>query len=193
MTLYNVHVYREMRLRFIGIEADTPQAAADIAHGSPTKDADDIDDRDGQDLSALVDTLGDEEYEDSKTIDFEAGRLLNAAPDLLAACQAALDPIARIRCAYPETQNKHAYDMAVKAETLIRDAIDKVNPPKAADYRRGVYWNIEQMPNGRWVLWDKKEGFMDAVQTFDTQDEAEGWAEAMDYEGAIRTEAGRTA
>ncbi len=61
-------------------------------------------------------------------------------------------------------------------------------PPKAVSYTRGEYWNIEKMAhNGRWVLWDKKEGFMDAVQTFDSEDEAEGWAFAMDYEGAKDT------
>jgi hypothetical protein len=33
MTTYNVHLYREMRLDFGGIEADTPEAAAAIATG----------------------------------------------------------------------------------------------------------------------------------------------------------------
>ena len=31
MTIFNVHIYREMRLIFTGIEADTPEAAAAIA------------------------------------------------------------------------------------------------------------------------------------------------------------------
>jgi hypothetical protein len=110
--------------------------------------------------------------------------LLSVAPELLAARDAAMDSIARIRCAYPETQSKRAYDMAVKAETLIRAAMEKAMPRKPVDYSRGKYWNIEQMPNGRWVLWDKRDGFMDAVQTFDTEEEAEDWADAMDYQPA---------
>ena len=31
MTLYNVHLYREMRLVYEGISAETPEAAAAIA------------------------------------------------------------------------------------------------------------------------------------------------------------------
>ena len=63
MTKYNVHIYREMRLTFDGIEADTPEAAAAIARDKPTGDADDIDDCDGENLAALVDVAGDEDYE----------------------------------------------------------------------------------------------------------------------------------
>ena len=83
MTTYNVHIYREMRLRFDGIEADTPEAAASIARNKPTDAADEIDDCEGMTLSALVDLVGDEEYEESVFIDFEPERLCKAAPKLL--------------------------------------------------------------------------------------------------------------
>jgi hypothetical protein len=83
MTLYHVHIYREMKLLFNRIEADTPEAAAAIARDKPTDDADHIDDCDGENLAALVDVLGDEQYEKSVTIDFEAERLRKAAPRLL--------------------------------------------------------------------------------------------------------------
>jgi len=85
MTQYIVHLYREMRLSFTGIEADTPQAAAAIAAGKPTDDADNIEDCDGQDLSALVDLAGDEDYSQSVTVDFEGERHRKAASALLAA------------------------------------------------------------------------------------------------------------
>src|SRR5262249_55576332 len=85
MTIYNVHIYREMRITFGGIEADTPEAAAEIARGKPTGHADDIEDCDGQDLGALVDVAGDEDYEHSVTIDFEIERQRKAASELLAA------------------------------------------------------------------------------------------------------------
>jgi hypothetical protein len=39
MTTYNVHIYREMKLRFDGIEASTPEAAADHARDLPTEEA----------------------------------------------------------------------------------------------------------------------------------------------------------
>ena len=45
--IYNVHIYREMRLKFDGIEATTPEAAAEIARDKPTDQADEIDDCEG--------------------------------------------------------------------------------------------------------------------------------------------------
>jgi hypothetical protein len=84
---YNVHIYREMRLVFGGIEADTPEAAATIARDKPTEEADSIDDCEGETLSALVDLAGDEEYEQSRSISFEEERLRRASPALLAARQ----------------------------------------------------------------------------------------------------------
>jgi hypothetical protein len=91
MTLYTVHLYREMRLLFERIEAETPEAAAAIARDRLTEDADDIEDCDGEDLGALVDVVGDDQYEQSVMIDFEDDRLRKAAPELLAACQMVVD------------------------------------------------------------------------------------------------------
>ena len=83
MTIYNVHIYRELILRFDRIEAEAPDAAASIARDKPTDEADDIDDCDGETFSALVDVVGDEKYEQSCLIDFEAERLRKAAPKVL--------------------------------------------------------------------------------------------------------------
>jgi hypothetical protein len=82
--IFNVHIYREMRLLFGGIEADSHEAAAAIARDKPTGDADDIDDCDGETFYA-VDVRGDDEYEQSRWIDFEPERERKAAPKLLAA------------------------------------------------------------------------------------------------------------
>ncbi|MDX2059681.1 MAG: hypothetical protein SFV24_17855 [Gemmatimonadales bacterium] len=71
MTLYNVHLYREMRLLFTDIEAESPEAAAATARDKLTGEAAEIDDCDGQTLAALVDEIGDSEYERSVLIDFE--------------------------------------------------------------------------------------------------------------------------
>ena len=87
MTTYTVHIYREMRLSYAGIEADTPQAAAIIASGKLTDEADNIDDCDGEDLSALVDAAGDADYRHSVTIDFAGERARKAARALLDACR----------------------------------------------------------------------------------------------------------
>jgi hypothetical protein len=86
-TIYNVHIYREMRLVFGGIEADTPEAAASNARDKETEEADSIDDCDGETLAALVDLVGDEEYEQSRFIDFEPERQRKAAPKLWAALE----------------------------------------------------------------------------------------------------------
>ena len=58
MTLYNMHIYREMRLAFYRIEAATPDTAAVIARDTLTSHADDIDDCDGETFAALVDVVG---------------------------------------------------------------------------------------------------------------------------------------
>lgn len=87
MTIYNVHIYREMRLFFDGIEADTPEAAAAIARDGLAEDADAIDECDGEDFAALVDMQGDTDFERSVTIDFAPERRRKAAPALLAALE----------------------------------------------------------------------------------------------------------
>jgi hypothetical protein len=90
MTQYIVHLYREMKLSYTGIEAGTPEAAAAMVGGKPTADADNIEDCEGQNLSALVDRAGDDDYSQSVTIDFEAERIRHAAARLLAALEAVL-------------------------------------------------------------------------------------------------------
>jgi hypothetical protein len=69
--LYNVHIYREMKLRFDGIEASSPDAAANIARDGLTEDADAIDDCDGVTIASLVDVVGDEDFTRSRFIDFD--------------------------------------------------------------------------------------------------------------------------
>jgi hypothetical protein len=98
MTRYIVHLYREMRLTYTAIEAETPEAAAAIAGGKATDDADNIEDCEGENLSVLVDVAGDDEYEHSRSIDFETERQRKAAPKLLAALKAVL----------PYAQSEHA-------------------------------------------------------------------------------------
>ncbi len=81
MTLYNVHIYREMRLVFGGIEADTDETAAAIARDKPTGDADEIDDCDGETFYACVDVRATSEYEQSRWIDFEPERAAQGRPE----------------------------------------------------------------------------------------------------------------
>lgn len=78
MTLYNVHIYREMRLLFTEIEAESPETAAAIAGDKLTSEAAEIDECDGRTFAALVDEIGDSEYERSVMIDFEQDRLREA-------------------------------------------------------------------------------------------------------------------
>lgn len=68
---YHVHVYRQMRLTFSPVVADSPEHAAAIARRLPTDEALSIDDCDGETVAALVDLDGDEPFERSVAIDFE--------------------------------------------------------------------------------------------------------------------------
>jgi hypothetical protein len=87
MTLYNVHIYREMRLKFDGIEAPTPEEAAQAAGELSLKVADDFDECDGETFTALMDVIGDENYQHSVTIDFEPERRRKATAQLLEVCE----------------------------------------------------------------------------------------------------------
>lgn len=82
MTLYNVHIYREMRLFYPGIEAATPEQAARVAEAKPTADAEYSEDCDGESLSALVDVVGDDEFSQSAVIDFDGEQTRKAASAL---------------------------------------------------------------------------------------------------------------
>ena len=88
MTTYNVHVYREMRLAFGGIDAQSPEAAANIARDKSTDEADSIDDCEGETLAALVDVVDDEDYGQSRMIDFEGERTRKAANAMLTTLKA---------------------------------------------------------------------------------------------------------
>ena len=84
MTRYNVHIYREMRLFFPGIEAGSVDEAVGLAAGKSSHDAELIDDCEGETLAALVDVVGNKTFEQSRMIDFEAELLRKAGPALLA-------------------------------------------------------------------------------------------------------------
>ena len=91
MTTYTVHIHREMRFGFGGIEAASHEEAAAIAREMPTEYADESDDRDGEIFYALVEVNGHKQQEQSRIIDFEPERLRLAAPKLLAACRMIVD------------------------------------------------------------------------------------------------------
>ena len=88
MPKFRVHAYREMRLVFDEINADTPEAAAHIASGKPFAESDSCNDCEGTTLSALVDEAA-EGQEGVAIVDFQDGRWLRAGPRMLAALQAA--------------------------------------------------------------------------------------------------------
>ncbi len=82
MKTYTVHLYREMRLTFTGITADTPEGAATSACDAASEAASRWEDCEGETFSALVDLDGDAEFAHSRVIDFPEGRLRQAAPKL---------------------------------------------------------------------------------------------------------------
>jgi hypothetical protein len=90
MTKYTVHLYRKMELTFVGILAETPQAAAEIAAGRQTDEADNVEDCTGANLAAVVDVSGYEDVCPSVTIDFAGERQRKAAAALLEALEGVL-------------------------------------------------------------------------------------------------------
>ncbi len=120
MNKFIVHLYREMRLDFTDIEADTPHAAAAIAAGKPTDGADNIEDCEGENLAALIDVAGDEDYSQSVTIDFEAERQRKAAPKLLAALES-LTVQADEDCP-SEKRSRHFTDALEEARNAVAEA-----------------------------------------------------------------------
>ena len=71
MATYNVHLYREMRLFYPGIAADSAEKAALIATEKQTDEAQRIEDCEGVNIAALVDVQGDTDYEHSVVIDLK--------------------------------------------------------------------------------------------------------------------------
>jgi hypothetical protein len=159
MTLYNVHINREMRLTFERIEADTPEAAAQIARERPSEDADDFEDCDGETFAALVDVVDDHEFEQSVMIDSEAQKLQKAAPELLAALEFALefltanndgeeDVTGRIAAASAAIANARGSQLVAERKPIVievRGGIvqDVLNVPLGYVYKVADYDNIE--------------------------------------------------
>ena len=170
MTLYTVHLYREMRLTFEGIEAESLEAAAAAARDKQTSHADDIEDCEGETLAALVDVAGDEEYGQSRFIDFEAERQRNAAPALLASLEAIL-PYAENEAhsleqlkdsPVADAEAARAWNAVEAAQAAIADAAAGCPPEEATivpdeqidglinallEYRRrvAILWSIEDV------------------------------------------------
>jgi hypothetical protein len=131
MTLYNVHIYREMRLFFPGIQAGTPDEAAKIAADKQTADADYTEDCDGESLAALIDVQGDDDFSQSVTIDFEHEQLRKAAPELLAAlkgCLFVLDGNEDGDGPSKQTAIKDARAAIAKAPTIHQPTIERRMP-----------------------------------------------------------------
>lgn len=120
MTLYNVHIYREMRLFFPGIEGMTPEEVARIAGDKPTAEVEYAEDCDGENLAALIDVAGDEKFEQSVTIDFEAERLRKLGPELLEALKCLAEQ-ADEDCP-AEYRSRHFVDALEQAHTVIAEA-----------------------------------------------------------------------
>ncbi len=72
MPRYNVHLYREMRLFFENVEADNPEEALKKVMDTPADQAE-CHDCEGENLSALVDVVGDPDYKNS--VDFSRKQL----------------------------------------------------------------------------------------------------------------------
>jgi hypothetical protein len=146
MTTYNVHIYREMRLVYGGIVADSHEQAAAYARHQPTDQADSIDDCEGRSFSALVDVLGDEDYEQSEVIDFAEERQNQAAPKLLAALKAFIEADAMAEeCGEWKRENlEHAFQSAREA-IAEAEAAGVLPEPAAPSLRAALTWLLDDI------------------------------------------------
>lgn len=96
MPNYNVHLYREMRVKYFNVQADSVEEAALKVKNVDPELCDwenEIHECEGQSFSAIVDEVDPktgeltEDGEGETPINFSEGSLLYAADDLLAACQ----------------------------------------------------------------------------------------------------------
>jgi hypothetical protein len=124
MPTYTVHVYREMRVVFTGVIADTPEEAASVAADLRTEQADRVCDCQGSNLYALVDIEGDGWSQRSRDVAFEAGRMLDLGPKMQEALEALVSrieedvPMASVTC--------HFIDALEDARSAIAAANDAV-------------------------------------------------------------------
>jgi hypothetical protein len=131
MTLHNVHLYREVHLTYESIDAYTAQAAAAIAIDRSVGAADDIDDCAGETFVAIIDVAGDDRHERTLNIEFEAERLLKAAPDMLDALREfiSMQELADECGEWKWESLEHAFDMAraavVKATAIHQPTIER--------------------------------------------------------------------
>lgn len=131
MTKYNVHIFREMRLYYPGIEAESHAEAAEIASKMDTCEAGEAEDCNGEDLSAMVDVEGDEEFAKTELINFEPQRLLDVAPKLLEALLNAL-PYVEDVLSNPEQLACFKKGVVQGHAKAIREAIAEANGKGAA-------------------------------------------------------------
>jgi len=90
MTTYTVHLHRDIRLTFEGIEANSLEAALRIARDGDIRAAAAVEDS-GEDLSARVETEGGEGPGPSVTIPFEPERQRQVASRLRSALEYAIE------------------------------------------------------------------------------------------------------
>jgi hypothetical protein len=121
MTIYNVHIYRQMRLVFKGIEADSHEAAAASVRDKQTDRYDDIADCDGETYYACIDVQGDDGYEQSRWIDFEPERERQAAGKLLESSLSATAYILHVKGRAPELHRQA--DGSPSIEQAVNSAI----------------------------------------------------------------------
>jgi hypothetical protein len=126
MPTYTVHVYREMRVTFTGLHASSPEEAASVAADLRTYSAEDVQDCEGENLSALVEVerrarpRRHADVSDSKTIYFEAGRMVDTGPTMLKALEALLTNIEED---VPlESVTRHFRDAMDAARTAVAEA-----------------------------------------------------------------------
>lgn len=133
MPRYNVHLYREMRVRYRDVIADTPQHAATIVKDIDPELCDyenDIVECEGQSFAAIVDELvepevGSDDVACETPLQFEYGALRDAATLLLNACDSALARLSE--------QYKNTFDSRMDNDPLVIELRQALKNARAYD------------------------------------------------------------
>jgi hypothetical protein len=125
--IYDVHIYREMRIPYRNIEVNTSEGAAEFCRDLPSSAGGTPVECDGQTFAAVVDSP---DHPDGKDILFEEGRLRKHAQETLKALIAIL-PYAESEaasldalkdCAEAEAEAEAAWEAVEAAQAIIAKA-----------------------------------------------------------------------
>lgn len=127
MPKYNVHLYREMRVKYFNVEAETPERAAELVRNIDPELCDyenETHECEGQSFGAVVDEIDPANpghWTNETPINFDDGKLRDAAPQLLKALRGIFllhEPEGRFQPSHYKPYLKECRDILEQLENI---------------------------------------------------------------------------